>query len=74
MPCIASSPIKLEPSVEIKVTLRKDTKYRDEHNGTLVSRLSEIRTDNSDVHQDVYKMCTESQSIHYPWEHSSLWL
>ena len=72
MPCIAPSPIKLEPSVEIKLTLRKDTKYRDERNDTLVSRLSEIRNDKSYVHQDKYKMCTESQSIQYPWEYSSL--
>lgn len=71
MPCIASSPIKLEPSVEIKLTLRKDTKYRDERNDTLVSRLSEIRNDKSDVHQDEYKMCIESQSTQYPWEYSS---
>lgn len=72
MPCIASSPIKWEPRVEIKLTLRKDTEYRDERNDTLVSRLSEIRNDKSDVHQDEYKMCTESQSTQYPWEYSSL--
>lgn len=50
VPCISFSLIKLEPSVEIRTALRKDSPCQDKRNDSLVSRMSAPRNDSSLPH------------------------